>query len=331
MVQTISGINRNIWRRSQPGQGSPQSLDLPLAYQSLYLPLWHPEMIPSAYVYVGSAIITGAPFSFTGVSAQTVTVTQAGNLKIVLASKFTGIAASGTATITGSPVTLVAGSNTIIAEGTGNFTITLDNLVVSKDLNAYILTVVGATKGPYGRTLDGTDDIITPADSSVMDFPLASFSIKVIFKPTTAALDNGLLDKRYASVGNKGYFLTIRPNIIFRIGNPSGTTRMTLVDDGTKTILNAYHHLIVSVDRPNNTGKLFLNGLDRGATVTIDGGFDSSTNCSSTDILKIGYALGEGTPYFKGIFSEIEFDNQLFTAVEAMNDFIKAKRGLPWL
>jgi hypothetical protein len=74
----------------------------------------------------GTGTCTGSPITLVAM-VTTVVVTGAGNFTVTLAAGLTGIAASGTATVVGSPKALAAGANTVdTGATTGNFTITIN-------------------------------------------------------------------------------------------------------------------------------------------------------------------------------------------------------------
>lgn len=73
----------------------------------------------------GTGIADETPLTINSVSRYTLTVTQAGTFKVTLPTlTHGGVAESGTATLTDSPVDLVAGENIITVEDTGTITIT---------------------------------------------------------------------------------------------------------------------------------------------------------------------------------------------------------------
>ena len=69
--------------------------------------------------------LSASPFTLVTYGANTVTVNSLGTFTVVLSPSTSGIATSGACTVTGSPLTLNPGSNTITTTGsTGSFTIT---------------------------------------------------------------------------------------------------------------------------------------------------------------------------------------------------------------
>lgn len=72
--------------------------------------------VGGGYIYNGTGEISDSPDTL-DVGANAITVTQLGTLYIVLPAGNTGTAVSGACTVSGSPVALVAGTNTISTTG----------------------------------------------------------------------------------------------------------------------------------------------------------------------------------------------------------------------
>lgn len=91
---------------------------------------------PDVTVDNDTGIATGAPITIVGAGSTTVDVTQAGNLTVTLPVGGTGFAKTGdTANVTGSPVTLYPGENTVVVEDTGNITIEIGGYVAVYHMN----------------------------------------------------------------------------------------------------------------------------------------------------------------------------------------------------
>ncbi len=70
MVQTISRVNNNLWRRNQGGLYAPDRRRFPLNGLVLFIPLWHPELTGSPFLSKDlnafSCAVTGATWGTTG-------------------------------------------------------------------------------------------------------------------------------------------------------------------------------------------------------------------------------------------------------------------------
>ena len=127
---------------------------------ALYADLHNPIQQALGRLNNGTGIATEAP-AILALGNNTINVTTLGTFLIYV--RGSGTATSGSTTITGSPVTLVSGWNTITTTGaTGTITIALNNVIVSNDTNKHLMTITGATYGYQGRTVDGDDKITVP-------------------------------------------------------------------------------------------------------------------------------------------------------------------------
>lgn len=155
------GVLKNQWAKQKNGLSTPLKSDPTFSRQGLvlYADLWHPDQQAVGNFINGTGVATEAPATLS-IGNNTINVTTQGTFIVYV--RGSGSATSGTATVTGSPKALVSGHNTITVTGTGTITIALNNVIVSKDTNAYLMTIVGATWGTQGRDFDGLDDKITP-------------------------------------------------------------------------------------------------------------------------------------------------------------------------
>ena len=147
-------------RRMMTGGWGTVGIDIKDPSLVLYVPLWRPDMVARGGSIVnGTGTLDVSPQAL-AVGANTLTASGAGTFLISVPQA--GTCASGTATITGSPVTLPAGITTSVTTGvtTGTFTVTTSNIIRTKDSIGHLATVYGALWRPNGREFDGTDDYI---------------------------------------------------------------------------------------------------------------------------------------------------------------------------
>ena len=156
----------------------------------LYVPFWRPDMVSRGGSIVNGTGTMDVNPQGLAVGANTITATGAGTF--VIRPPYGGSCISGTAIITGSPVTLNAGvPTTVTAEGTGNFTVTPANKIYSLDRTKHSLTITGATWGYQGRNFDGNDDRIVLASNITKG--LTALSVIVWVNPTDKSASHTLL------------------------------------------------------------------------------------------------------------------------------------------
>lgn len=252
MVQTISGVKQNLWRKRQSGLYAPARRNFSIAGLVLYLPLWEPSQ---ASLLNGTGIATEAPLALVGPAAQTFNVTQAGTFKIYLQAGQTGTATAGTMAVTGSPVALVGGLNTITTTGaTGNFTVAVPT-IISKDLNHHIATVYGATWGIQGRTFDGTDDYLTVTSSLFTGTPDVSQKTVGYWAYTPNSTNYGnFMALRSTSVANWQFYRAQNAYDLF-------IHHTTLNQDtGYNFVQNTWTCVFATIDGVQNQWRVFING-----------------------------------------------------------------------
>ena len=157
-----SGVIKNQWMRQGFGLDAKPNPTFPRQGLQLYADFWHPDQQPSGYLNNGTGIATEAGTAFV-VGNNTINVTTQGNFQVYVSGS--GTATTGTATVSGSPQSLTTGWNTVTVTGTGTITIALNNVIISKDINAHLMTVTGATWGSQGRTFDGISSVIITSSS----------------------------------------------------------------------------------------------------------------------------------------------------------------------
>lgn len=283
----------------------------------LDVPLWRPDMVAR-----GGAIISGTGTMATSpvnlaVGANTITATGAGTFIVTMPEG--GTVASGTATITGSPVTINAGVATTVTTGvtTGNFTVTPDNIIRSKDIYKQKITITGATWGVQGRTLDNTDDQIVIDDNNALDFVTATnFAIFAWVKfPTTINAYAPVLNKLQASGSYYGYVLAVVSS-----GNILFGTHLTSITGTTNSLTTGTWYLIgVTRDITDNKIRFFVNGVlveTSSSTIT--------TMVANTNTAVIGGTNG-GYNRFNGICGWVRAWNSIPTTSEIMQFYQKTK------
>jgi len=295
--------SRNMWGRWESGI---YTRNFPIDGLVLYLPLYQN---PDYVLLNGTGIASGAPVVLLTPGNNTITVTQAGTFTITLPTGVTGTATSGTATITGSPQSLVGGLNTITAEGTGNFTVSVP-IIVSKEGLAHLCTVTGATWGTTGRYFDGSD-LIDLGTNSVLDLT-GSFSLCVWLNP-----DN-LINPRY--VYGKDSFQTA--GILLGLTTVGAIDFYTSQDSAfqqTKSsngVIAAATWAMVGVSREGTDVKLYKNGVVQ--TEATSGVHQNPASSAHSSILGAGGdleankflgSIGEFWLYSGKVLAASEFQN----------------------
>ncbi len=227
MVGTLLDIGQkqDMWGKRESGLFAPKRANFPIENLALYLPLW---LSPCYTLRNGTGIATGAPITLVVPATNTITVSQAGTFLIDLPAGVTGTATAGTMALTGSPVALVGGLNTITTTGAvGNFTVAVA-VILSKDPNAHVCTVVGATQLNTGRLFDATDDYATIPDAASLqitgDMCIAIWCYRLGIRD--AGYEPFLITKRDAGGTNYQVYLgtNLKVNFTGSVGNTTGTT-----------------------------------------------------------------------------------------------------------
>ena len=308
------GRGRSLWSRRNSGLYTPRHSLFPLDGLELYAPLWFPDC---GSIDNGTGIASSVPQALKPPAATTITVTQAGTFVIHLPAGVTGTVASGTATITGSPVALTGGNNTVTAEGTGTFTVTIASLV-SKDLNAHVMTVTGVVLGADGGTFEGSVDLISLGNPSALNFT-GSFSIVIWIEVDDATATGGFISKWVAN--DQAYVLIV-------VGSKSAiyvTNTAAAWDANRASSANLVNNTWVQVAAVYTSGgtptlNMYLNGaLDNG---TLTGTVPASVRVSAANVI-----LGRNgaSQNMNGTIGEVLVYNRALTAAEVLHIYNSTK------
>jgi hypothetical protein len=226
------------------------------------------------------------PMTVLGAQVKTITVTSAGTFTVTLPTITNGgTVKSGTATITGSPVTLVAGVNTITAEGTGTFTVTINGYVYASHMNDLTTSSIadstsnnitstkkGANEpvevdGLVGKaqSFDGVDDLIDCGNGAVLN-SISELSIQAL---VTIISGNGWVIGRGDWFQN--YCLQVEPagKIYFRYRQSDDSTDVRA--STTNVTASTPHSVVVTYDDSTKEINFYLDGAADGtATPTLN-------------------------------------------------------------
>jgi len=186
----------------------------------------------------------------------------------------------------------------------------------------------GKIGGAY--SFDGTNDYLTVAKSSSLNFSTEGFSISgwvyVNGEPNSAFpgfVEKGTGDWSDASSNQKGFFLSVTyntapaRNIRFAVGNGSGYNYIT-PSVANEDLLGKWNHVVAVADSQSSSNpqlKVYMNGTLIGST--------SRTYFGSIDydkVLDIGrWSLGR---YFNGSFDEVSIWNRSLSAEEVKSMYL---------
>ncbi len=296
------------------GWGRPK---LDLGGCVFYAPFSRPDMVAR-----GGAIVSGAgtmavtPLNL-AVGANTVTALTAGTFIVTM--PYGGTVASNAATITGSPVTVLAGVATIVTTGvtTGTFTVTPSNIVKSKDSTGHLCTFTGTTWGKTGRDLDGVANKIALPDSI-----FAALSSGTIMGWVQS--DDTTTDIFICYVNANNYIAlakTAGPRMEARVKFNSIEKYQIF---GTNSAFGTgWSHIVWT--KTGSTHAMFLNGIAQTLTwnVDVDRSAYFSNLVGTPQKNELGTAYIEAQ--FDGKFGEFYVFNRAMSAVEAMHNFQSTK------
>lgn len=188
---------------------------------------------------------------------NTVTVSTEGTFVIWLPNNHTGTAASGTATVSGSPVSLVAGNNTITVSGTGTITVTCPDQITDRSANAVLCTATGTTWGSDGRTFASGNYISAPA--TALNFTTQDFGIFMWVYPTTLLGATRLLAGR-GLLNTDGWWIhTSAAGSLTVVTNQAAANQQSYSDAG-QLIINQWQ--FIGATRSGAVGKVWKNAVD---------------------------------------------------------------------
>lgn len=167
--------------------------------------------------------------------------------------------------------------------------------------------------GSTSLLLDGTDDFLTIASNADFGYGTGDFTIDMWVYRTVSGVDQILLDQRTASPTNYAPVLAVNTSNALVYLDGAG-----IVITGSTTVpLNAWSHIAVS--RSGTDTKLFLNGVQQGATYT------DTRNYIATPI-RIG-ARFDGTLAFTGHIDELRISKGVARYTSAFTPSTSAFTG----
>ena len=223
---------------------APNQLTIPQQGLQFYGDFWHPEQQGFGTLTNGTGIATPSALV---AGANTVTVTQLGTFTIWLPSIHTGTVASGTCTVTGSPVSLVGGNNTITTTtATGTITVTCTDQVVDRSTNSLLCTAVGSPVwSNQGRIMDDNDDYFIVPHSSSLTFTTESFTFLKWIQACSTCGEHFILQKGVENAS--GYRWYISGNTMY-FGTSQAAAEQLSAATASFTSLNTWYLMSVTRD-----------------------------------------------------------------------------------
>ena len=286
----------------------------------LYLPFWRPDMVERYGRLVDNSGVSSLPTLVLGAANETITVTGAGTFNIYLPYPVTGTATSGTATLVGSPVSLVAGLNTVdTGVTTGTFTIAKTRVLSSRDSTRHLATVTGALWRLNGREFNGTDGWkISIPDQSYWSF--TGDKTLVVWAKYTATASwwiNAILAQSEGSGGNKKWYFSYNATTTKTIFHThDGLTGTDIESDVWTRALNTWYQLCLT--RIGSTWTFYKDGVANG-TVS-----NAVVSVAISAPLVLGW--GEGVGSLDGTIGEVLiYDGRALTAEEIQQNYLRTK------
>ena len=164
---------------------------------------------------------------------------------------------------------------------------------------------------------DGTDDSITLADSSTLDFGTGDFSYTAWFKWERGSASDDSVGFIGKHDGSEGWYL--RPTV--------GNNWYMVIDDGTAVELavvmtgwddDGWHHIAGVWDR-DTTFRAYFDGA---ATTTTDITGADGSGINNASVLDIGGVTGGiATDYWPGSIPNVQIYNKALSAAEVSQNF----------
>lgn len=189
--------------------------------------------------------------------------------------------------------------------------------------NGYTGAFTGTTwgEGKYGKgsNHDGNDDYMTITDNTNLDIGTSDATIEVWMKSTTA---QGFLIFKRSAAETQGYTIYANgTNIRFQIGD--GTTVISDTPANIPVNDGQWHHVVMVIDRTNDVGQIWIDGVQDGANIDISavtGSLATTTNFIT------GRDGGTGSDDYTGQMDEIRLFLYARSPAQIAYDY---NRGLP--
>lgn len=185
--------------------------------------------------------------------------------------------------------------------------------------------ITGATWAPgkfgSGVAFDGTDDKIQVTDDSDIDFGLIDFTLTAWIK-NDGNDDDFILFKRAGTGDDLGYTLYIGASgrIRYQIGDDTNLVSST---PGTTDVSdNRWHFVVMTTDRTNDIGRIFIDGVQEGSNIDIS---SVTGTLANTADLYFGIDSSNNSD-FTGVMDQVKFYQYIRTASQLAYDY---NRGAP--
>ena len=233
-----------------------------------YAPLWRPDMVSrGGSIKSGTGTMAVTPLAL-AVGANTITATGAGTF--LVSSPFGATVATGTATITGSPVTVSAGTTATVTTGvtTGNFTVTTNNVIHSKDRTNHLCTITGTTWSYQGRVWDG-NDVISASTVTAGGFFGGAHTLIAWANLGAWANNREIISACKADLASYSMigFATATKKFTCNVSK-AGVGENIVTSSGTYNNDTNWHFLASTVDADGHINHFLVDGVDMGTTST---------------------------------------------------------------
>ncbi len=279
-----------------------------------YAPFWRPDMVANGGAIVnGTGTLSVSPLGL-AVGANTVDVAGVGTFVVTMPEG--GTVASGTTTVTGSTVTVLAGiATTITTTGIpGTITVTPGNIIRSKDSNNHACTVTGALWTLQGRSFDvvGDDSILTSA-SAAFNITTA-LTLECWVNPSTGY---GLTAPRFIRSELADYELRCGINgiVTFKIHSVQNTT----LTSAAAIPVGSPSHIVAVFD-----ASLSSNQMDLYINLTLAQRDGAGGNDGGSTLVRLGNTEGLNRGFY-GIYGEARIYNRALSALEVQQNYLATK------
>ena len=165
-------------------------------------------------------------------------------------------------------------------------------------------------------TFDGSDDYVSVADNTALDFgDTADLTLTGWFYRNSATTDDTLIAKRNGiASGDTGYILYLddaTDQLIFEMSD--GTDEYSLTSVSTFTTPGWYHYTIIWDQDSAVNSEIYVNGVADSATDT--GTIGNIGDLSNALTFRVGAESDDGNP-FDGKIDEVRVYNRVLLATE---------------
>jgi len=188
------------------------------------------------------------------------------------------------------------------------------------DRSAYghLCTVTGALWNSRGRRFDGSDDYISVANSTVLDFGTGDFSLDMWFSCEDNALTKTVVSKGVDGGNRYNFYIEAAGDGRFYIEDDEADERYK--KDGHNYEDDIWTHVVCV--RATDFIYIYNNGVVVGAGV--DASAVDNVDTSASDLV-IGARPAKDSRFFLGDIGEVRVYNRALTPLEIQRNFLATK------